>query len=61
MSARESPWFERWFGFLAFVGRTCARAPSAIVYRLPEVIRQFEQVAVKSLPIVLGAGLSVGL
>jgi phospholipid/cholesterol/gamma-HCH transport system permease protein len=61
MSPRESPWFECWFGFLAFVGRTCGRAPWAIVYRLPEVIRQFEQVAVRSLPIVLGAGLSVGL
>ena len=61
MSPGESPWFERWFGFLRFIGRTCGRVPWAIVYRFPEVIRQFEQVAVRSLPIVMGAGLSVGL
>jgi phospholipid/cholesterol/gamma-HCH transport system permease protein len=61
MSARLAVWFERWFDFLAFVGRTCGRAPWAVVYRLAEVITQFEQVAVRSLPIVLGAGMSVGL
>jgi phospholipid/cholesterol/gamma-HCH transport system permease protein len=61
MSAHESPWFGRWFGFLTFVGRACGWAPWAVVCRFPEFIRQFEHVAVRSLPIVLGAGLSVGL
>jgi len=35
--------------------------PAALVGRSSEVVWQFEQVAVKSLPIVLGAGTSVGL
>jgi phospholipid/cholesterol/gamma-HCH transport system permease protein len=61
MIAHESPWFGRWFDFLAFVGRACGWAPWAVVCRFPEFIRQFEHVAVRSLPIVLGAGLSVGL
>jgi phospholipid/cholesterol/gamma-HCH transport system permease protein len=47
--------------FLSFAARTCRAVPGALVGRLGEVIGQFEQVAVKSLPIILGAGLSVGL
>ena len=41
--------------------RACARCPGSLVHRPGEVIAQFEQVAVKSLPIVVGAGLSVGM
>lgn len=47
--------------FLDFAAFTLASIPSALVFRIGEVIWQFEQVAVKSLPIVLGAGVSVGL
>jgi len=47
--------------FLDFAVRACGSAPGAVVHRFGEVIWQFEQVAVKSLPIVVGAGLSVGL
>src|SRR4051812_29487189 len=47
--------------FLDFTARTLASIPAALGFRLGEVIWQFEQVAVKSLPIVLGAGASVGL
>ena len=53
-------WLEAFGGFLDFAARTCGAAPAALFRRLGEVIRQFEQVAVKSLPIVAGAGLSVG-
>jgi phospholipid/cholesterol/gamma-HCH transport system permease protein len=44
-----------------FCIRTCARAPGALIHRPGEVIAQFEQVALRSLPIVVGAGLSVGM
>ena len=44
-----------------FFGRACAWAPWALFRRPGEVIAQFEQVALKSLPIVLGAGFSVGM
>jgi phospholipid/cholesterol/gamma-HCH transport system permease protein len=54
-------WLESFGGFIDFVIRTCGSVPVAVFYRLGEVIRQFEQVAVKSLPIVAGAGLSVGI
>ena len=47
--------------FVDFVARTLRSIPRALLGRLGEVIWQFEQVATKSLPIVLGAGLSVGL
>jgi phospholipid/cholesterol/gamma-HCH transport system permease protein len=50
------------FGRLVdFCVRACASAPGVLVNRPGEVIAQFEQVAVRSLPIVLGAGLSVGM
>ena len=39
----------------------CSGLPEALVHRPGEVIAQFEQVAVRSLPIVVGAGLSVGM
>ena len=61
MIAAGRIWLESWADFLAFAARTCVSTPLALVQRLGEVIRQFEQVAVMSLPIVLGAGLSVGL
>jgi phospholipid/cholesterol/gamma-HCH transport system permease protein len=54
-------WLESFGAFIAFVIKTCGSVPGALVHRLGEVIRQFEQVAVRSLPIVMGAGLSVGL
>jgi len=54
-------WLEGLGGFIDFAARTCVSAPGALVHRMGEVIRQFEQVAVKSLPIVIGAGLSVGM
>src|SRR3974390_1487171 len=47
--------------FVEFVARTLAAIPGSLLQRLGEVVWQFEQVAVKSLPIVVGAGLSVGL
>jgi phospholipid/cholesterol/gamma-HCH transport system permease protein len=46
--------------FTIFVIRTCGAAPGAVFLRMGDVLGQFEQVAVRSLPIVVGAGLSVG-
>ncbi len=46
--------------FVGFVFRVCVAAPLAIFQRTREIIGQFEHVAVWSLPIVVGAGLSVG-
>src|SRR5271167_300547 len=54
-------WIEDFGGFLDFAARACGSAPGAVVHRFGEVIWQFEQVAVRSLPIVVGAGFSVGL
>ncbi len=55
-------WQLEQFGlFVEFVARSLTVLPKATVERFGEVIWQFEQVAVKSLPIVLGAGVSVGL
>jgi phospholipid/cholesterol/gamma-HCH transport system permease protein len=54
-------WLESLGGFLAFGARTCGSLPAAVFTRFGEVIRQFEQVAVRSMPIVVGAGLSVGI
>jgi len=61
MIAGGLSWLESCGGFIAFAARSCGSAPAALVRRTGEVIRQFEQVAVRSSPIVLGAGLSVGL
>jgi len=47
--------------FVDFLARALAAIPGALVGRLGEVIWQFEQVAIKSLAIVVGAGASVGL
>lgn len=44
-----------------FAIRVLAATPAAVFRRTDEVVRQFERVAAQSLPIVLGAGLSVGL
>jgi phospholipid/cholesterol/gamma-HCH transport system permease protein len=47
--------------FLGFAFRTLWAAPVVLFGRFTEVVWQFEQVAVKSLPIVVGAGTSIGL
>lgn len=47
--------------FLVFAARVALTVPNALLRRGGEVVRLFEEVAVKSLPIVVGAGLSVGL
>ena len=49
------------WSFVVFAARTCAAIPAALVLHAGEVVVQFEQVAVRSFPIVVGAGLSVGL
>jgi phospholipid/cholesterol/gamma-HCH transport system permease protein len=54
-------WLRELGGLVDFLVRACIKAPGALVYRPGEVIGQFEQVAVKSLPIIVGAGLSVGM
>lgn len=46
---------------LAFAWRVLLALPAAAFGRAGEVARQFERVAVMSLPIVAGAGLSIGL
>src|SRR5262245_4794808 len=61
MRAEDEGWLDAWAGFVSFVVRACGSAPGALVGHADEVVRQFEQVTVRSLPIVLGAGLSVGL
>ncbi len=47
--------------FAAFVWRASRALPTAALTRAGEVARQFERVAVMSLPIVAGSGLCVGL
>jgi len=54
-------WLERCIGFLTFALRVCGSVPGALYQRFGEVIQQFERVALKSLPMVVGAGLSVGM
>ena len=50
------------FGRLVdFCARACAGSPGALIHRPGEVLAQFEQVALRSLPIIVGAGLSVGM
>jgi phospholipid/cholesterol/gamma-HCH transport system permease protein len=61
MISRAARHLEQFGRFLDFVARTLAAIPGALVGRLGEVVRQFEQVALLSLPIVAGAGISVGL
>jgi phospholipid/cholesterol/gamma-HCH transport system permease protein len=54
-------WLETLGGFIEFSARTCVSVPSAFIHRLGEIIGQFERVALQSSPIVIGAGLSVGM
>jgi phospholipid/cholesterol/gamma-HCH transport system permease protein len=54
-------WLDSGWGFGSFAVRTCASLPVAFIRHAGETIVQFERVAVHSLPIALGAGLSVGL
>jgi phospholipid/cholesterol/gamma-HCH transport system permease protein len=60
MTVASLIWLEAFGDFVDFAMRTCALVPRALAERTGEVVRQFEQVAVKSLAIVVGAGLSVG-
>ncbi|HWE35726.1 MAG TPA: ABC transporter permease [Isosphaeraceae bacterium] len=54
--------FWGWLGrFLAFAARSVAAMPGALVKRPGEVLRQFDRVTWGSLPILLAAGVSVGL
>jgi phospholipid/cholesterol/gamma-HCH transport system permease protein len=48
-------------GFLSFAARAAIAAPRAFLIRPGEVVWQFEQVALQSLPIIVGAGCSIGL
>ncbi len=59
--AETLTWGESLGRFSAFAIRTCSSVPFALYRRPGEVIRQFEQVAVRSLSIVLAAGASVGM
>ncbi len=61
MDEERAFWLQSFMGFLAFSLRACGSVPAALYLRLGEVIRQFERVAVQSLPMVVGAGLSVGV
>ncbi len=61
MSSDRTSWFGAWWGFAAFSARVCGSMAAAVVQHPREVIAQFEQVAVRSFPIVLAAGMSVGL
>jgi phospholipid/cholesterol/gamma-HCH transport system permease protein len=61
MGTAGSGWLGDLWGFCSFAARACGSIPPAIVRHPGEVLAQFEQVAVRSLPIVLGAGLSVGV
>jgi phospholipid/cholesterol/gamma-HCH transport system permease protein len=61
MDGQGGFWLENCVGFLAFALRACGSVPAALYQRFGEVIRQFERVAVESLPMVVGAGLSVGV
>src|SRR5437763_1218019 len=54
-------WLERLGRFADFAGRAIAAIPVALVRRSGEVARQFERVAWGSLPILVVAGVSVGL
>ena len=54
-------WLAACWDFVAFAVRTCAAIPVALTLHAGEMLLQFEQVAVGSLPIVAVAGLSVGL
>ncbi len=54
-------WLADGWKFLAFAIQTAAAVPVALKRHPGEVLVQFEQVFVRSLPIVAGAGLSVGL
>ena len=61
MIARGVGQLEQFGRFVDFAARTLAAIPAVLAKRLGDVVWQFEQVAVKSLPIMLGAGASVGL
>ena len=61
MHVDDSGWLDSCMKFIAFAIRAVVSIPGALFRHAREVIWQFEQVAVRSLVIVLGAGLSVGL
>jgi len=55
------PWLLGFGRLVDFCARACWSAPGVLIQRPGDVLAQFEQVAVRSLPIVVGAGLSVGM
>ena len=57
----SASWLGACWSFCSFAARACASIPVALARHTGEMVVQFEQVAVHSLPVVLGAGLSVGL
>jgi phospholipid/cholesterol/gamma-HCH transport system permease protein len=59
--ADDESWFDACVRFVLFALRVCWLALIAPVAHVGEVLSQFEHVAVRSMPIVVGAGLSVGL
>lgn len=61
MIAGYLPWCAAVGEFTGFVAKALFALPRAAWERSGEVIWQFEQVALRSLPIVLGAGASFGL
>ena len=61
MLAEDSGWFDVCLRIVRFVITACSAIPGAVARDAAEVLGQFEQVAVRSMPIVLGAGVSVGL
>jgi phospholipid/cholesterol/gamma-HCH transport system permease protein len=61
MNGEGAFWLEYCARFLSFALRACGSVPGAFFRRFGDVIRQFERTAVKSLPMMMGAGLSVGV
>ena len=61
MVAPGMSWLLQLGSLVDFCAQVCLRAPGALIRHPGEVIGQFEQVAVKSLPIIVGAGSSVGM
>ncbi len=61
MTTEGMGWLGDWWGFGRFAARACWAMPAAILRHPGELVAQFEQIAVRSTPIVVCAGLSVGL
>lgn len=61
METDRMGWLGACWSFAWFAVRTIGAIPAAILRHPGELLLQFEQIAVRSVPIVLCAGLSVGL